>query len=432
VNILRITFLTLVLAGPLYADYVSPFTIQLDPDIAAWTDDFSTRETAILANTSPAQADWYEPQYVPGSGPGSLTTYGVTLPQLFSAPAAPGTPGYASTESQLQFDRGTAVFGIDQNQAPTGVDVNYYNQQRLLAVAQSLIGTPYQHLHQPEFAPWQASGYSYWDGYNPPTQPPGSTQWNWNPVSSQAYLNSTQGLGSSDPSTTTPNQYQFANPYLAAYGQGQGGIDCTDFAAYIYNEALGIQLNSGTATQIRFNTNNNPYAYALDAQGNTLTPTFLESPNFASGNLNQEGDLDTIFAQLNAGDLLYIADQPGGTVLHVVVWLDQFVMLPDADGNMINAPLVISSHDNTPAIFDTLVLTDDGLPDLTVLGGDYADYLPPPGVHILPIVSGNWFYENFSVAMQVLPVPEPSSNMLLLLAAAGFGAYQLRLRFRRQ
>ena len=78
-------------------------------------------------------------------------------------------------------------------------------------------------------------------------------------------------------------------------------------------------------------------------------------------------------------------------------------------------PLVISSHDNTPAIFDTTnINTTTGFPS----DGLILEHLPPPGVQILPFTPDTWFYQNFSVAMQVVPEPSTASLAILGLAAA--------------
>lgn len=101
-------------------------------------------------------------------------------------------------------------------------------------------------------------------------------------------------------------------------------------------------------------------------------------------------------------------------------------------------PLVISSHDNTPAIFTTQNINFDpsspdyGFPNLGS-GETIETYLPPPGVQILPFTDQNWFYSNFQVAMRVLPdndpatVPAPAAP-LGLLAIFGQRCRQLRRR----
>ena len=109
-------------------------------------------------------------------------------------------------------------------------------------------------------------------------------------------------------------------------------------------------------------------------------------------------------------------------ISHVVVWLGYYGV--DTNGMPSDVPLVISSHDNTPAIFNTTSIDPlTGLPTGLITNGasnNITDFLPPPGVEILPFATNTWFYNNFSVAMQVMAVPEPSPGMLLLLGGTLF------------
>jgi hypothetical protein len=96
----------------------------------------------------------------------------------------------------------------------------------------------------------------------------------------------------------------------------------------------------------------------------------------------------------------------------------------DSAGNTF--PLVISSHDNTPAIFDTVALDANGYPS----DGNIVGHLPPPGVHILPFDDSNWFYQDFQVAMRVIAVPEPATLVLAAMGitSAASGAFRRRKR----
>jgi cell wall-associated NlpC family hydrolase len=220
-------------------------------------------------------------------------------------------------------------------------------------------------------------------------------------VSINPVLQSSWQLANSNTTSTVQN------PYVAAYGSAAPGIDCTDFSAYVYSLALGIQMHSGTRSQVQFNNASNlpapgatAFSTVLDTTGTPLTPQFFYGPNFGTDVLNTgSAALAPLISQFQAGDLLYIGNSTA--IRHVVMWLGQTVT--DSDGNTF--PLVISSHDNTPAIFDTLALTGTGYP----LDGDIAGHLPPPGVHILPFAPSNWFYQDFQLAMRVLDtavVPE--------------------------
>lgn len=223
------------------------------------------------------------------------------------------------------------------------------------------------------------------------------------------------------------------SPCAAAYGVPAAGIDCTDFAAYIYNLALGVRMHSGTPSQISFvNGGGNPgplgpgaipTAPIVDSSGNVITPTFFTGPNFGTATPDAPGSLDALRSQLRPGDLLYM--QGGGSILHVVVWLGAYGK--NADGSPSTVPLVISSHDNTPAIFDTQDINANGYP----MDGNITAHLPPPGVQVLPFTSENWCYTNFSVAMQALPVPEPSPLGLMVLGGLVSAGLLFRYRGRR-
>ncbi len=385
-------FLWCLAAAAFGQSYVSPFKISLTNDIAAWTTDFGTRAAAVISNSAPAPANWYSHNY------GSLS-YGPLNPQLYSSSSAPN-PGLVQN---LEYDRGGPVFDVAMESRPGSVDQQVWQQQRLLYAASQLIGTHYQHLHLPQFDPAQ-------------TESP----FPWSPVSTNALLQTTQDLRADNPGTV-------ANPYQTTYGSPQPGIDCTDFSAYVYSLALGVQMHSGTPSQVTFSSgtapapDNTPQALVLDADGNVVTPQFLLSPNYGLSGPNEAGSLDGVISQLQPGDLLYMKGG-GGAISHVVMWLGEYGT--DTNGSPSSVPLVISSHDNTPAIFDTTAINlTNGLP----LDGTAADHLPPPGVQILPFSSENWFYQNFSLAMHV--VPEPSVDWMLATAAAVLFAWH-RLRRR--
>jgi len=365
--------LSAVLAGDRAAaqGYTSPFSITLDADIAAWTSDFAARQAALDANTTPAKGDWYSPTTSYAALP-----YGPLNPQLYSS-ASIGSPADAT---RLEYDRGQPVTGVAINASPVGVDPLAWQRQRVMAAANVLLqaGTPYQHLHLPSFDPALVPGSGF----------------TWLPVSDNASLQTSWQLANGVPGTTP-------NPYQTDYGRATAGIDCTDFTAWTYNLGLGIQMHSGTPTQVEFVGAATPQpggtakATVLDSQGIPLAPQFFYGPNFGTHALNAPGSLDGLMASFQTGDLLYMGDPTLG-LLHVVMWLGQTAT--DTYGNTF--PLVISSHDNTPAIFDTLGLDAQGLP----LDGDITGHLPPPGVHILPFAPSNWFYQDFQIAMRVIGV----------------------------
>ena len=373
--------------------YVSPFEIRLTNSIGSWTSDFATRSGTITNNSFPSTSNWYSFDYN-ASYPGG---YGPLDPELFTTSSE--NTSNTNIIAALRYDRGPGTFDVPINEAPQGVAPLLWMQQRLLAAASGLIGTHYQHIHLPEF--------------NPSNVLP-ATNYTWSPVSDNQYLQTSQELLQKTNSGIT-------NPYAAIYGSPQPGIDCTDFASYIYNLALGIQMYSGTATQVQFinadtnsslvtnsflSSNSIPTATILAKDGSVITPNFLPSPNFGTPSINLPGSLSNIISQLRPGDLLYMRGT-STNISHVVVWLGNYGVMKN--GKPSTVPLIISSHDNTPAIFNTTNIDSvTGLP-AKLTSNDITTFLPPPGVQILPFTPDTWFYQSFSVAMQVLPLPYPSN-----------------------
>ena len=139
-------------------------------------------------------------------------------------------------------------------------------------------------------------------------------------VSSNPNLQSTQQLLNG-----TPGNANNPNPYVSAYGKPSPGIDCTDFSAYIYNLALGIQMHSGTSNQVQFPSvasglvGGPASAIVLDSSGSQLTPTFFYGPHYGTDTPNTGADLDGLISNFQPGDILYIGNRQG--IVHAVVWL---------------------------------------------------------------------------------------------------------------
>ncbi|MFN6131655.1 MAG: NlpC/P60 family protein [Synechococcaceae cyanobacterium] len=422
--------------GPLLAAWVLPAGLlatsptQAAPPLryqinltapASWWNDFPDRTNLILDHADPNQNNWSTFDYIQGKRP-----YGPTNPQLYSV--AQSSIGSPSLVNALMEDRGPAVYQSTINQPPPGVSYSSWATARLMAAANRLIGTAYQHLHLPQFPLTQAMVDN--NQFKWATTPLNGTMVG---VSSNPYLQSTQQL-----LNNTPGNASNPNPYLGDYGKPAPGMDCTDFTAYIYNLALGYQLHSGTGNQVTFSVGTGvggtASALALDATGSVLTPQFFYGPNFGTDTPNSGHDLDALIANFQPGDLLYIGTKD--QISHVVVWLGAYGS--NSDGSPSTVPLVISSHDNTPAIFTTQDINLDlnspfnGFPNLNT-GETINTYLPPPGVQILPFTNQNWFYSNFQVGMRLLPsndpaaVPAPAAPLGLL---AIFGQRRRRLRRR--
>lgn len=390
-------------AGRALAAYISPFKLNVSAP-QSWFSDIATRTALIHSHSTPDPAHWYSTTY-------PAFSWGPANPQLFAVAANQIVD--PTLVSNLQSDRGIPVYNTPINQVAAGETYLNWATQRLMGVAQSMIGTAYQHLHLPDFDPALVS-------------PPGS--FSWSEVSNKALLQSSQQLLAGQPGTQ-------ANPYQAQYGVPAPGIDCTDFTAYLYNLALGYQLHSGVINQVEFLSagglvGGKATATVVDDSGRAVQPSFFYGPNYGIIDaINAPGSLNNLIDELQPGDLLYIGNK--GAILHVVMWLGPIGL--NLDGSPSSVPLVISSHDNTPAIFDTQDIVMDA--SSTAFGfptdGQIETHLPPPGVHILPFTSENWFYQDFQLAMRVLPsqpVPAPALPAWAVLAMA----QRLRRLARRQ
>ena len=313
------------------------FQINLSAPTSWWSD-FADRSALMLDNAHPNQANWSSFDYITGGRP-----YGPTNPQLYTV--NPSSIGAPTLVNALTEDRGPAVYQVPTNQRPAGISYSSWATARLLAAANSLVNTAYQHLHLPQFPLSQAMV--------------DNNQFRWATtsvngvmvgVSSNPNLQSTQQLLNG-----TPGNANNPNPYVSAYGKPSPGIDCTDFSAYIYNLALGIQMHSGTSNQVQFPSvasglvGGPASAIVLDSSGSQLTPTFFYGPHYGTDTPNTGADLDGLISNFQPGDILYIGNRQG--IVHAVVWLGAYGT--NADGTPSSVPLVISSHDNTPAIFTT-------------------------------------------------------------------------------
>jgi len=392
---------------------------------------------ALSAGLSVAQSPYTSPYAVSGLNSAYVSDIGNTTTGRMGDAVNTTTPTPGSWYDQSAFAptyTGTQAQGVEwgpqpllmaQPTLPVGVAgdaaaTQAYYQQRVIAAAFSLLGTPYQHHHDP-----------VWD---PSTT---GTNWPWNAVSSNTTSTVYQPVLVSGTYRIEATS-SFPNPYYPSSAVNGPGIDCSDTTALAYNVGAGIYLNSDVGEQgevsvggiysgpspIGFN-NSGTSAFILPTSPTNpsitpITPTFITGPNTIYNNgtgttgFNEPGSLTSIIAQFQPGDLLYIVDTSGtsANVTHVVMWLGQYGTL--ADGSASSVPLVISSHDNTPAMLD--------------ISGS----LPPPGVEILPFSEDSWFYTNFSHAMRVIAVPEPSVPTLLGIAAGGILSGGLLRRARKK
>ncbi len=174
-------------------------------------------------------------------------------------------------------------------------------QQRIIAAYKSFLGVDYQHHYNPLWKPNQQ---------NP-----------WNVTGTLAY-------------------------------QSQG-VDCTNFTADAYADALGIQMPGATPTQaaltkadvvlngpnasvndLRMPTNADGTPAAIDQWINVKTYTPGDWGNTYQGLVNM----------LQPGDIIYIDGSPGGHVTHAITWLGQF----GVDSKGVYSHLIIDATGITP------------------------------------------------------------------------------------
>ncbi|MCE9568083.1 MAG: VCBS repeat-containing protein [Planctomycetes bacterium] len=376
-------------------EYVSPYTIT-GVNTASIASALNTAETS----TPPiSQSSWFDKN---AYGNVVDQKYGPTPQSL--APTLGDTPDQAVTTTYIQ---------------------------RVLATEKALVGTIYQHHHDPIWNPY-ANGFT--------TDSSASDYWPWIPVNIQ---------------------------------RGTAGIDCTNTTALAYSVGAGIHLNSSTDEQAltdQATDGNSNYIGTDPPRWNStvpkaISPQFILGPNFAFDATNTTdyitaanaaGSIDT--SKFQPGDILYMANNPGPTpasqtptgttasgsttltldsalgnasvkgwtvtgpgiaagttisaiqgttitlssaagigagagtftltapphvISHAIMWLGTYGTL--VNGQPSTVPLICSSHDNSPPVMDA-----NGI-------------VPTPGVHILPFEPGNWFYDNYSFAMRVLP-----------------------------
>jgi cell wall-associated NlpC family hydrolase len=335
--------------GTPWTSYVSPYAVSFggfnQADLLA---DFSTRTNLIYSNTTPNWSDAYNQEAYDGTG--VSPSWGPQISGSLGAPTAPDI-------------------------LPAGYGTTAWQQQKVIAYAmqyQFVSGNAnaaiYQHHHLPQWNPYTAD-----------------PSWPWS-----------SGAGSI-PIT-------WGRTSEATSGQPSLGVDCSDFTSLVYNTALGIQLETSIAGQ------GDPATAIVNAPEGVGAPLVIVNPidpslknEFGQNPVDQAAYLSLI-QTFQPGDLLYM--QTDSEIGHVVIWIG--TENATFNGGEAEIPLVISSHNNTPAIWD-----ENGV-------------LPPPGVQVLPFSAESWFYRNYDHALRITAVPEPST--WLLLGAGGIALALLRVK----
>src|SRR5205823_8516771 len=152
-------------------------------------------------------------------------------------------------------------------QLPTGAGTDWL-RQRVLAAYMSYLGVDYQHHHDARWTPEQGSPW---------------------------------GL-------------------VGTVGYQSQGIDCTNFTALAYADALGITINSDT-TQQALITHNNP--------NGTIIPPSLDNPNLTNIQTidhTQWSSYQDFLNLVKPGDILIINGNPSNPAqaTHGITWLGSY------------------------------------------------------------------------------------------------------------
>jgi cell wall-associated NlpC family hydrolase len=210
-------------------------------------------------------------------------------------------------------------------------NVTAWLQQRLLAAYASAIGVDYQHHYVANWLPEQGSP--------------------WNLTSTVAYQSE--------------------------------GIDCTNFTAWAYADALGIRMTGDTGQQALISpTNPNGTVIPNSLKGAVSISTITSWSSYAN-----------LVSQLQPGDILYIHGNPTDKtqVTHAITWLGIY----GVDKNNQGLPLVIDSTGITPAHVNS---NNQVIPE----GVEIRPFGPPGSVN-------DWYYDNLDHVLRFINVAPASA-----------------------
>ena len=138
------------------------------------------------------------------------------------------------------------------------------------------------------------------------------------------------------------------------------GVDCSNFTAFVYNQALGLGLNS-----------------AVHKQAAMMAVTVLgEARQQAVSIIPTQNSVEDWKAVLQPGDLLFIRPRSAEEISHVVIWIGAWSAAPNGES------LILDSH-----------------------GADVRDTdgtLIPDGVFLRPFRPGSWYAIRASHAIRVI------------------------------
>lgn len=137
------------------------------------------------------------------------------------------------------------------------------------------------------------------------------------------------------------------------------GVDCSNFTSFVYNQGLGIHLNSDINKQSRI----------TQAQINGTS----RSINIQT--LPQQGSYEEWLKQLKPGDLIYVRSNQG-KISHVIMWVGDWGKSPDG------TPLIMDSH-------GAKVKDSNGV-------------MIPDGIHLRPYRPDSWYAKSSDHAHRII------------------------------
>jgi hypothetical protein len=140
-------------------------------------------------------------------------------------------------------------------------------------------------------------------------------------------------------------------------GKNGKGVDCSNFTAFVYNQALGIKPSGNVKKQAE--------DLAIAGPGSTIRAERIEKP----------ADYVAMKRVLRTGDLLFIRNK-SGEISHVVLWVGEIGRSPEP------APLILDSH-------------GEGVKDSS-------GQSIPHGIHLRPIREDSWYYRSLSHALRIV------------------------------
>ena len=144
-------------------------------------------------------------------------------------------------------------------------------------------------------------------------------------------------------------------------GKQSKGLDCSNFTAFVYNQALGLKPSGATPEQAEMTEVAGP------GSGRTSKVTRIEKPESYAA----------FTSTLKTGDLLFIKGQTSGEVTHVVLWVGS----------------IGKSRGDVPLILDS---TGEGRKD-------EAGQTIPDGIQLRPFTADSWYFRSSSHVLRLIP-----------------------------